>query len=177
YVVFLGYQLTLKENEAWRLEQEKKFFSEIEQLKNNFVSLISHDLKTPIAKIQAICDRLLAQPASADVHEGLERLRQESSVLHRYIQSILKMSRVESRDFKLNKEAADINEMIETVVSQLTPLIQQKHIHLELNLEPIFSIELDSLLIQEVILNLIENAVKYTPEKGSIEVSSREIEN
>lgn len=53
YIIFLGYQLTLKENINWRLQQEKKFLFEVEQLKHNFVSLISHDLKTPIAKIQA----------------------------------------------------------------------------------------------------------------------------
>jgi signal transduction histidine kinase len=177
YVIFLGYQLTLKENEAWRLEQEKKYLSEIEQLKNNFVSLISHDLKTPIAKIQAICDRLLAQQSAPEVQEGLQSLRQESSELHRYIQSILKMSRVESRNFQLNKEASDINEMTVTVLRQLKPLIAQKNLQLELKLEPIFSIEVDALLIQEVILNLVENAVKYTPEGGRIEIRSSEIEN
>lgn len=177
YVVFLGYQLTKKENEAWRLEQEKKYISEIEQLKNNFVSLFSHDLKTPIAKIQAICDRLLSQQLPPDIHQGLQSLRQESSELHRYIQSILKMSRVESKNFKINREVVDINEMIENVEKQLHPLIQQKSLKFELELEPIFSIEVDSLLLQEVILNLIENAVKYTPAGGQVRVRSQEIEN
>lgn len=177
YVIFLGYQLTVKENEAWRLEQEKKYLSEIEQLKNNFMSLISHDLKTPIAKIQAICDRLLAQSPPTEIVESLQSLRQESAELHRYIQSILKMSRVESRNFEIHKEASDINEMIETVVEQLRPLAQQKNLRLELDLEPIFSIEVDHLLIQEVILNLVENAIKYTPEGGLVSIRSQEIES
>ncbi|MCB0411445.1 MAG: CHASE2 domain-containing protein, partial [Bdellovibrionales bacterium] len=177
YVVFLGYQLTLKESETWRLEQEKKYLSEIEQLKNNFVSLISHDLKTPIAKIQGICDRLLAQSPSVEIVEGLLNLRQESVELHRYIQSILKMSRVESRDFKVQKEAVDFNEIVENVLSNLSPLAEQKGISLTSELEPMFSLEIDGLLIQEVILNLIENAIKYSPRGGQVLVRSLEIEN
>lgn len=177
YMVFLGYQLTLKENEAWRLEQERKYLSQIEQLKNNFVSLISHDLKTPIAKIQAICDRLLAKSPEPEIMSGLNSLRQESSELHRYIQSILKVSRVESRDFKINLEATDINESIENVVKQLKPLADQKEITLKICLDPIFLIEVDGLLIQEVILNLVENAIKYTPPKGLVTIRSFEIED
>lgn len=175
YVIFIGYQLTLKENLSWRLKQEKKYLTEVEQLKNNFVSLISHDLKTPIAKIQAICDRLLAQQLPPDVNDGIVSLRRESSELHRYIQSILRVSRVESSDFKVNKEAIDINELIYKASEQLRPLALSKGITLNLELEPIFSVEIDNILIFEVILNLIENAIKYTPDGGKIVVSSYEI--
>ena len=177
YIIFLGYQLTLKENINWRLQQEKKYLFEVEQLKHNFVSLISHDLKTPIAKIQAICDRLMTQNQSDETVEGLESLRRESSELHRYIQSILRVSRIESRDFRLNKEASDINEIIETVIQQVRPLAAQKQITLKEKLEPMFSLEFDAILIQEVILNLVDNAIKYTPEGGVVEVKSQEIDD
>ena len=96
YVIFISYQLSEKENQTWRLQQEKQLLSELDQLRNNFVSLISHDLKTPIAKIQAICDRLLSGPVVAEVRESLGNLRKESVELHRYIQSILQISRLES---------------------------------------------------------------------------------
>ncbi len=177
YIIFLGYQLTLKENINWRLQQEKKYLFEVEQLKHNFVSLISHDLKTPIAKIQAICDRLMTQSQSKETIDGLESLRRESSELHRYIQSILRVSRIESQDFRLNKEASDINEIIETVIQQVRPLAAQKEIQLKENLEPMFSLEFDAILIQEVILNLIDNAIKYTPQGGLVEVRSQEIDD
>lgn len=177
YIIFLGYQLTLKENINWRLQQEKKYLFEVEQLKHNFVSLISHDLKTPIAKIQAICDRLMTKDQNAETIEGLESLRRESSELHRYIQSILRVSRIESRDFRLNREALDINEIIETVIQQVNPLAAQKEIQLKKNLEPMFSLEFDAILIQEVILNLIDNAIKYTAHGGVVEVRSQEMDD
>ena len=112
----------------------------------------------------------------AEVIDGLNSLRRESTELHRYIQTILKMSRAESSGFQLNKEATDINEIIEGVVQTLSPLIQQKDLSVECDLEPIFSIEMDSVLIHEVLLNLIENAIKYTPAKGKILICSQEIE-
>ncbi len=177
YVIMIGYQLTVKENQNWRLEQETKLLSELDQLRNNFVSLISHDLKTPIAKIQAICDRLLAGQVSDDVREGLSSLRRESMELHRYIQSILHLSRLESNSVQLRKEATDFNEVVENVVEQIRPLAADKRQELRLNLEPMFSIEVDGVMIQEVVLNLIENAVKYTPNDGRIEVETQEVDD
>jgi two-component system, OmpR family, phosphate regulon sensor histidine kinase PhoR len=175
YMVFVGYQLTLQENLNWRLEKEKEYLQEIEQLKNNFVSLFSHDLKTPIAKIQAICDRLMVTTPSPEVQSGLQSLRQESTELHRYIQSILRVSRVESSEFRINKEPSDINELIFKVCQQLRPLADAKRIRIETNLEPIFAMEVDPTLIQEVILNLVENAIKYSPEASAVMISSREV--
>lgn len=177
YVVFIGYQLSLKENQTWRLEQEKRLLSELDQLRNNFVSLISHDLKTPIAKIQAICDRLATGQVSGEVRDGLGLLRKESSELHRYIQSILQVSRLESSGVQVRKEATDLNEVVEKVVGQLKALSDDKRQELHVELEPMFSIEVDGILIHEVVLNLIENAIKYTPNDGKIEVHTQEVDD
>lgn len=177
YVVFIGYQLTLKENQTWRLEQEKQLLSELDMLRNNFVSLISHDLKTPIAKIQAICDRLLSGQLGPEVREGLGSLRKESAELHRYIQSILQVSRLESSQVQVRKEATDLNEVVEKVVSQLRPLAVDKRQDLAVDLEPMFSIEVDGILMHEVVLNLVENAIKYTPNDGHIEVRTQEVDD
>jgi two-component system phosphate regulon sensor histidine kinase PhoR len=177
YVVFIGYQLSLKENQTWRLEQEKHLLSELDQLRNNFVSLISHDLKTPIAKIQAICDRLLAGTQSEEVRDGLHSVRKESMELHRYIQSILQISRLESNKVQLRKEPLDLNEVVEKAVTQVKPLAADKRQSLEMDLEPMSSIEADGVLLQEVILNLIENAVKYTPGDGKIAVKTNEVDD
>lgn len=177
WVTFIGYQANKIERKNWHLQQEQEYLSALEQLKNNFVSLISHDLKTPIAKIQAIVDRLLTQEGTHQFTADLKSLRSSSEELNRYIQSILRVLRVESRDFKLNKEVGDINETIEQAVEQLRPLADEKQIHLETGLEPMFSIEVDFTLIREVMINLIENAIKYTPAKGKIQIRSTETRN
>ncbi len=177
-LVFLSYQLAINERRTWRLEQEQKYISEIEQLKTNFVSMMSHDLKTPIAKIQAICDRMLASSQDPAITQDLKSLRRSSDELHRYIQSILKVTKVEAKDFQIQKEVTDINENIERVIGRLAPLGREKHIRITTKLEPMFSIEVDTTLIEEVIHNLIENAIKYTPASaehpGLITVTSEE---
>lgn len=177
YVVLIGYQLTIKENQTWRLQQEKELLSELDQLRNNFVSLISHDLKTPIAKIQAICDRLMAGQVAEEVRVGLGNVRKESTELHRYIQSILQLSKLESNSVQLRKEATDLNEVVGKVVDQISSLASDKRQNLHVDLEPMFSIEVDSIMIQEVVLNLVENAIKYTPNDGAIEVKTQEVDD
>ncbi len=174
YFIFLSYQLAMNEQKTWRLQQKQKYLHEIEELKNNFVSMMSHDLKTPIAKIQAIVDRLLTQNPNHEFALDLKSLRRSSDELHQYIRSILQVTRVEAKDFQVVKEVTDLNENIERVITHLSPLAQEKQIRLELNLEPMFSIEVDKTLIQEVILNLVENAIKYTPSGGCVRVISEE---
>lgn len=177
WIIFIGYQTNRIERLNFQLQQEQKYLSELEQLKNNFVSLISHDLKTPIAKIQAIVDRLMTQYDSHELQEDLKSLRRSGDELNRYIQSILKVLRVESRDFKVHKEVADINEVIEEAILQIRPLAVEKEIHIQTELEPMFSVEFDTTLIKEVAVNLLENAIKYTPRGGQIDILSNETED
>ncbi|NUN07229.1 MAG: histidine kinase, partial [Bdellovibrio sp.] len=165
------------EQKNFHLQQEQEYLQELERLKNNFVSLISHDLKTPIAKIQAIVDRLLTQHQDPDLNQDLRSLRLYGDELNRYIQSILKVLRVESRDFKIHTEVGDINEVIEEALHTLRPLAREKNVAIHTALEPMFSLEFDTTLIKEVIINLVENAIKYTPPGGRIEVISEESED
>lgn len=177
WVLFIGYQALKIEQAHTRLQQQQNYLAELEQLKNNFVSLISHDLKTPIAKIQGVLDRLLTDhnnAANPALNDDLNSLKEYSEELNRYIQSILKVLRVESRDFKILKETADINGIIETAVDRLSPLARSKKISISSNLEPMFLIEIDVTLMTEVFLNIIENAIKYTPESGSVSIRSYE---
>lgn len=178
WVLFIGHQALKMERAHAQLQQQQTSLAELEQLKNNFVSLISHDLKTPIAKIQAVLDRVLTQgPLTPELQVDLTSLKDYSEELNRYIQSILKVLRVESRDFKILKETADINGIIENVAERLGPLARSKMIELTLNLEPMFLIEIDVTLMTEVFLNIIENAIKYTRTTGKVMVRSYETDS
>jgi two-component system phosphate regulon sensor histidine kinase PhoR len=180
YIIITGYRLGESEKHSWKSEQELHYLSEVESLKNNFLSLISHDLKNPLAKIQGITDRLMNDkdsPLSEVVKEDLTTIRRTSDELRQYITSILQLTRVEARDIKLNKEVCDINTVVEDVLARLKPLAQQKKIIIETHLEPIFSIELDRSLICEVLINLVENAIKYSDEGSKIDVSTSEVGN
>lgn len=173
WVVFVGYQASKVERRNYMLEQEQKYLQELEQLKSNFVSLISHDLKTPLAKIQAVVDRLKAQ-GGQDISSDLGALEDYNNELNRYIQSILKVMRVESRDFQVHLVSTDLNELVEEVVKSLKPLADIKQLKFNLQLDPLFLVDLDPTLIREVIHNLIENAIKYSPNEKEIYIHSFE---
>lgn len=175
WVLYIGYHALRIEKAHAALQQEQRYLADLEQLKNNFVSLISHDLKTPIAKIQAVVDRLDAQKnIPTELQDDFSHLKIYSEELNRYIQSILKVLRVESRDFKILKETADINGVIENVITRLQPIAAAKNIQIHMHLEPMFLIEFDVTLMTEVVLNLVENAIKYTPNGGQINIQTTE---
>lgn len=180
YVVFLSQLLFDKEQNMWRLQKEQENLSSMEQLKTNFVSLISHDLKTPLAKIQSFTHRALGSVKDSHEHkeliEDLQNIYKESKSLDRYIKSILQLSKVESRDFLVKKQPLDVNELIESACDQLRSVAATKDITLEQDLEPLFSIEADPMLIREIIVNIIENAIKYTHNGTSIKIRSFEDE-
>ncbi len=177
WVIFVGYQANRIERKNWELQQEQIYLQELEQIKNNFVSLISHDLKTPLAKITAIAERLLSQFPQHEFVSDLKSLRGSADELNQYIKSILQVLRVESRDFKIHKEIGDVNQLISQAIHQLRPLAFEKQISLKEDLEPMFSMEVDFTLIREVMVNLIENAIKYTPNSGQVFIRSLERQN
>jgi len=175
--LFVTWQLTEKDRLNWLLEQESSNLRELEIMKNNFVSLFSHDLKTPLAKISATLDKLKFSALESEISEELGSLRKASYELHRYIQSILQVIRVEAVDFKLHKQPVDINDIVLRLVDELKPLAQEKNSMILQDLEPLFSVEVDPVLIKEVLQNLIENAIKYTPNGSIVKVITREHEN
>lgn len=175
YLVFVNYKLTKKEQFAWRLEKEKANQIEMDDMKNNFLNLFSHDLKTPIAKILGQIEVLEGQLASPEaIKDGFVKMRRYSNELNQYVKNILKISQIESNRFAIKREPCDINGVITEATMILKPLADEKQIALISTLEPLFSIKCDKELVQQIILNIIENAIKYSPSKSAVRVQSSE---
>jgi signal transduction histidine kinase len=175
YLVFTGYRLAFQENLQWRSLKQAQYLAELDQMKTNFLSLISHDLKTPIAKIQAAAERLRRElTLSERQQELLESIENSNNELKHHISSILNLSRIEAQQVILNKKSNDINVLIQTALKRLRPLAQQRGISIEEKLEPLFSVECDEDLMRQVISNLIDNAIKYSPAQSQIIVRSQE---
>jgi two-component system, OmpR family, phosphate regulon sensor histidine kinase PhoR len=178
YVVITSYRLSETERLSWESERELHYLSEVESLKNNFLSLISHDLKNPIAKIQGIADRILSGKDTSipeQLKEDLGSIKGSSEELRQYITSILQLTRVEARDIKLTKEVCDINAIVSDVMERLRDLANNKQIRIQTTLDPLFSMEVDRTLITEVLINLIENAIKYSDTGGEVLITTQEV--
>ena len=177
FLLISNYKFVLNEKTRWNLEKESLYFNEVEEMKTNFLSLFSHDLKTPLAKIIGIVDTLQSKVRDPEISSQLEKIHLSSKDLEKYIKRILKMSQVQSKNISLNKEPIDINDLINKSIEQNNFLANEKDITLIKNLSPLFMVEIDGPLIQEVIINLVENAITYSPNGKNVTITSEEVNN
>jgi len=177
YVILLNYLLSRSEYQAWKSQKKEESILEMNELKNNFVSLFSHDLKTPLAKIHAISDVALNlnNKETSDTNENFKKIKHEAQELDRYIQSILQVTRIEAGEFNLNITPYDINELVNEAIDLIKPLANLKQINIDFHEEPLFPVEIDIKLIKEVILNLLDNAIKYCPERSLIHLETSDL--
>lgn len=178
YYFFIPYRLIVENRKSWEYYQKHKLLSEVEQLKTNFIGLMSHDLKTPLARIQGMTEIIQkdASPLSSSQREALDLIKQSSVDLTAFISTILNYAKIESQGVELHKQSKDINQLLLEVVKKHEFLAKLKHIELKTELETLFSIKVDPELIKQVLSNLIENAIKYSPENSKVLISSEEIE-
>ena len=106
--------------------------------------------------------------------KSLQAIVQTTEGLSHYVETILDLTRIENSKIHLHKTSKDINSVIQEVIKIKTPLAQEKNISITAQLEPLFSFKFDVKLIQQVIANLLENAIKYSPQNTNIIVQSKE---
>ncbi len=178
YYFFIPYRLIIENRRSWEYYQSNKLLSQVEELKTNFISMMSHDLKTPLARIQGMTDMILKdpQPLSSLQREAVDTIRHSSEDLLKFINSILNYGRIESQGVELHLQSRDVNALLKEVIRKHEFLAKIKRIPIEAELEPLFPIQVDPELIKQVFSNLIENAIKYSPEDSSVRISTAEKE-
>jgi len=178
YYFLIPYRLIIENRRSWELYQKNKLLTQVEELKTNFIGMMSHDLKTPLARIQGMIEVVKrdSNPMSDEQKSALKSIRQSTDDLLNFISTILNFSRLESEGAHLNLKSKDINTLIEEVVVKCHDLAHVKNIKISKELEPLFSIKIDPDLIRQVILNLVENAIKYSPDGTEVKIKSEEKE-
>lgn len=176
YYFFIPYRLIIENRRSWEYLQKNKLLQQVEELKSNFISMMSHDLKTPIARIQGMTEVILKDniPLSSNQREAVDTIKSSSDDLLRFINSILQYGRIESQGIELNKQSKDINKILQEIVKKHDFLAKVKRIKLTTDLEPMFPVAVDSELVRQVFSNLIENAIKYSPEESIVTIKSYE---
>lgn len=176
YYFFIPYRLIVENRRSWEYYQKNQLLQQVEELKGNFISMMSHDLKTPLARIQGMTDVILAgtAPLSSPQREAVDTIRQSSDDLLKFINAILNYGRIESEGVHLQLRSKDANDLLTEVIRKNEFLAKVKHIQITAELEPLFPIEIDPDLIRQVFSNLVENAIKYSPEHTKIRVRSEE---
>lgn len=147
----------------------------LELSRRNFVSNVSHELKTPMTTIGGFVDGILDGTIEADKqNQYLKIVSDEVKRLSRLVTGMLNMSKLEAGELDINPADFDISEMLFRTLLGFEQLIDKKHIEIR-GLDALSSnrITADKDMINQVVYNLIDNAVKFTPEGGYIEIHSK----
>jgi two-component system sensor histidine kinase KdpD len=173
----LATQLTLaieRENLS-RQAQAARFQIEAEQMRNALLSSVSHDLRTPLTVIAGSASSLLEGEKNLDAgtkHELTQGIYEEAKRLDRLVHNLLEMSRLQSGEVKINMEWYVLEEVIGCALAQLDSQLQDHPVSISLPTDlPL--VQIDALLLERVVINLLENAMKYTPAGTPVEISGR----
>jgi signal transduction histidine kinase len=173
YYIWVPFRAIKEYQTRFHIQEEAKMMKKVEGLKQNFISLMSHDLKTPVAKIAGMADVMLHQyKHDENLSKSLTAINDATKELNHFITSILDLTKIESQNLKLNKTSKDINTLIEEVVNELRFNATLKKIEIQKELNPLYPIEMDIVLTKRVISNLVENAIKYAGENKMVWVKS-----
>ena len=178
YYFFLPYRLISENRSKWELKKKNQILTQVEELKNNFLKMMSHDLKTPLARIQGMVEVVSSdkQSLSQRQTQAVGTIKSSAMELTDLITSILDLGRVENQGIQLRLQSKDINEVLKRSIESRSYLAAEKKIAIITELEPLFSIQVDEQLLRQVFINIIENAIKYSPTESKVLVTSEEEE-
>jgi two-component system sensor histidine kinase KdpD len=162
--------------ERARLRQENlriEVLQRTDALRAALLSSVSHDLRTPLSSIKAAASSLLQEDVQWDDEARrsfAQTIEREADRLNRLVGNLLDMSRIEGGALKPEKEWYPLDELIHGLLDRLLPLLKGRVVHTSLP-KDLPLVELDYLQMDQVLTNLIENAVRYTPAASPIDVS------
>jgi len=146
----------------------------LEEMRRGFIANVSHELRTPMTSIRGFIEGILDGTVPQDrQNEYLTIVKDETNRLNRLVNDLLDLARMESGEMKLQLKGININELVRRCVIKLESIIVRKDIHVEASFhdEEIYAIA-DRDAIERVLINLIHNAVKFTPDGGTITIGT-----
>lgn len=158
------------------LKAANQKLSDLDRLKSNFIATVSHELRTPLTSVIGYSEMLLeglAGDLSDEQREYVQTILEKGESLLNLIGQVLDLSRIESGNVLLNREHADPGEVIRLGISDVQPMADRRKLSLNIDIDDsVLPMRIDRDKVRRIVTNLLGNAVKFTPESGSITVSA-----
>lgn len=165
---------------AEKLQKQIEELKELDRMKSEFLSITSHELRTPITPIKAQLELLLGKyfgQINKKQEYSLKMILRNARRLDLLISDILEVSRLGVKRIKLDLKSIQLNVLILNTIENMGSLIHKKQLKVSTKLTRLPKIMIDRERIGEVITNLLENAIKFTPNKGKIMVGTEKKKN
>ena len=153
----------------------------ISEIKTDFINNMTHEFKTPIATINLALDAIRNPKVIGDpekVERYLRMIREENKRMHAQVENVLQISKLERREFDVEKEPVDVHEIIENAVDHVGLIVQDRggeiNLHLDARRTDVLG---NNFHLTSVIVNMLDNAIKYSSEQPVIEVSTENVKD
>jgi len=156
------------------LEKANKELLSLDEAKSQFISLISHEIRTPLTGIIGFTDILKRSLAGTDKEEIVIALKDAVTRLHKFSEKALLITKIQTSQSSIQKKEIKLFFLVNQIVENFEPLAFDKKLKIEQNLSSDHIIIGNPDLISECLRNIVENAVKYTPDEGKIQIFSEQ---
>jgi two-component system, OmpR family, sensor kinase len=151
------------------IERLEESFQQI----NRFSADASHELRTPLTVLQGELESIARNSSNlpAEIRDTIGSALEETHRLTKIVENLLAISRLEAGDARKQRERLDFAELARNTADQMRLLAEEKHIHLDCNGAEAVEVDADPARLKQVVVNLLDNAIKYTPESGKVSIS------
>ena len=148
----------------------------LETVRSDFIANVSHELKTPLTSIKGFIETLLegALDDKQNNRSFLTIIQEHAERLNNLVNDLLSLSHLESKEITLDKDNMNLRQLVEGVILGFKAQLKKRNIEVKDELPPNLSIKLDKNRIEQVITNLIDNAIKFNKEKGNIKIYNQD---
>ncbi|MCW9130425.1 cell wall metabolism sensor histidine kinase WalK [Bacillus paramycoides] len=159
-----------------KLQQDIERERQLEKTRKEFISGVSHELKTPLSVIRSFAEGI-KDGVSKDTTYYTDVILEETENMNRLIVEMLELAKLESGTYKLDMSTFSIGELIQQVYAKLSFSMEEKHLQVDVHADASLFVKANRSRIEQVVVNLLSNAIRYTPDGEKIHVSVVETED